>query len=80
MTAPFRTSNSRKFKKVWLSLGGTVESVRGTGELRYLHPKFKNTVRANDRRTDVPAVLLRRANHLMKLDAANDPIWNVERK
>lgn len=78
MSTPFRTSDSRKFKKVWLSLGGTLELVRGTGELRYLHPKFKTTVRANDRRTDVPAVLLCRVNHLMKMDAANDPIWGSE--
>ena len=78
MSTPFRTSDSRKFKKVWLSLGGTLELVRGTGELRYLHPKFKKTVRANDRRNDVPAVLLCRVNHLIKMDAANDPMWDLE--
>lgn len=81
MSAPFHTSDPRKFKKLWLSLGGKVEMVRRTGEVRYLHPRFKTTIRANDRRTDVPAVLLCRASHLIKMnDAANDPMYNLEQE
>ena len=35
-------------------------AVRRTGEMRYVHSAFLDTVRANNRRTDVPAVLLSR--------------------
>jgi hypothetical protein len=52
-------------------------AVRRTGEMRYVHSAFLDTVRANNRRTDVPAVLLSRINQLLHTKAANDPIWDV---
>lgn len=60
------TSNARLFKRLWVAHGGTVVSVRRTGEARYEHPRFERTVRANDRRKDVPAVLLSRLNALLR--------------
>jgi hypothetical protein len=41
------------------------------------HSAFLDTVRANNRRADVPAVLLSRINQLLHTKAANDPIWDV---
>lgn len=67
--APLRavhTSDARLFKRMWLAHGGTIVAVRRTGEARYSHPKFERTVRANDRRKDVPAVLLSRLNELRR--------------
>lgn len=47
--------------------------VRGTGEKRYVHEHFAHPLRANGRRSDVPAKLLSRLNQLIKMQAANDP-------
>jgi negative regulator of sigma E activity len=58
-------------------LGGEMIPVRRTGEMRYIHPAFQKTIRANDRRTDVPAVLLSRINQLLRTYAENDPIWEM---
>ncbi len=66
MTKPIHTSDTRCFKRIWLSMGGSIQTVTGTGEARYAHPFFIDTVRANDRRKDVPAVLLSRINQLIK--------------
>ena len=77
MNRALHTSNCRRARKIWVLLGGTMIPVRGTGEMRYIHPAFLSTIRANDRRTDVPAVLLTRINHLLRVKAANDPIWDV---
>lgn len=73
------TSDSRRAKRIWLLLGGQMVPVRRTGEMRYSHPSFLDTVRANDRRSDVPAILLSRINQLLKTRAANDPIWEIVR-
>jgi hypothetical protein len=73
------TSNCRRAQKVWLLLGGKIIPVRRTGEMRYIHPAFPSTIRANDRRSDVPAVLLTRINQLLRTKVANDPIWDVVR-
>ena len=64
------TSNPRHAKRLWLELGGHIEPVRRTGELRYLHPLFPDSIRANDRRSDVPAVVLCRINKLLRRRAA----------
>lgn len=61
------TSDARCFKRMWLNLGGIIRPLRGTGEVRYEHPLFIDTVRSNDRRKDVPAVLLSRLNQLTRL-------------
>ena len=75
MNHHIHTLNSRKAKKLWVKLAGEIIHVRGTGEMRYIHTDFQNTIRANDRRNDVPAVLLCRINHLLQSKNANDPIW-----
>lgn len=77
MNHALHTSNCRKAKRIWTLLGGEMIAVRRTGEMRYIHSAFLDTVRANDRRTDVPAVLLSRINQLLRTKAANDPIWDV---
>lgn len=60
------TSDKRAFKRLWLACGGEIKPVAGTGEVRYLHARFARSIRANDRRHDVPAVLLSRMNQLLK--------------
>lgn len=77
MNHALHTSNGRRAKKIWTLLGGEMIALRRTGEMRYVHSAFLDTVRANDRRTDVPAVLLSRINQLLRTKAANDPIWSV---
>lgn len=77
MNQAVHTSDSRKAKKIWILLGGHMIAVRRTGEMRYVHTAFLDTVRANDRRNDVPAVLLSRINQLLRMKSANDPIWDV---
>lgn len=77
MNHAVHTSNGRRAQKIWIMLGGEMIPVRRTGEMRYIHPAFQNTIRANDRRTDVPAVLLSRINQLLRTKAANDPIWEM---
>jgi hypothetical protein len=72
MNHAVHTSNARRAKKLWTLLG-----IHRTGEMRYVHTEFLDTVRLNDRRNDVPAVLLSRINQLLRTKAANDPIWNV---
>lgn len=69
MIFTIHTSNSRKFKKLWLRHGGVITSVNRTGEARYTHHLFSNTIRVNDRRKDVPAKLLSRLNTILHLEA-----------
>jgi hypothetical protein len=77
MNHAVHTSNGRRAQKIWIMLGGQMIPVHRTGEMRYVHPAFQNTIRANDRRSDVPAVLLSRINRILRTRAANDPIWKV---
>jgi hypothetical protein len=72
---PIHTSCMRRATKIWISLGGSVLLVRGTGEVRFVHTTFIDTIRANGRRKDVPAVLLSRINQLIRSAPANDPRW-----
>jgi hypothetical protein len=58
------TSDKRLIKKFWIDLGGTIDRVRRTGEVRYIHPTIKKSFRVNDRRTDVPAVIICLINKL----------------
>jgi hypothetical protein len=60
------------FKRLWIQFGGLIVEVRGTGEVRYIQPLRPHCVRANDRRHDVPAVLISRINQIIKMKAAND--------
>lgn len=72
MVKPVHTSDRRHFKRLWRDLGGEIVELQRTGEVRYVHTHFLDTVRANDRRKDVPAVLLSRLNQLLRAEAAND--------
>ncbi len=74
MKSSIHTTDIRKFQRLWIKLGGSICAVRRTGEMRYAHKQFTNTVRANDRRNDVPAVLLSRVNQLIRSMGADDPI------
>lgn len=76
MAKAVHTSDARNFKKLWLSQGGKIIELRGTGEVRYVHTHFIDTVRSNDRRKDVPAVLLSRLNQLIRTNAANDNMFH----
>ena len=76
MIHALHTSNSRKAKKIWQLLGGEMIAICKTGEMRYVHSAFVDTIRSNDRRNDVPAVLLSRINQLLRTKAANDPVWD----
>ncbi len=66
MTPHVHTSNVRYAKRLWVELGGLLRPVRGTGELRYVHPLFPDSIRVNDRRSDVPAIVLCRINKLLR--------------
>lgn len=70
MNTHIHTTNPRLVRRLWNELGGTIKPVRGTGELRYHHPAFAASIRANSRRTDVPAILLCRINKLLAARAA----------
>lgn len=59
-------SNHRHVQKRWLELGGEVLAVRRTGEVRYVHPAFASTIRANGRRHDAPAIVLCRIEQLRR--------------
>ena len=65
MNTRIHTTNPRRAKRLWQELGGIIKPVRGTGEVRYQHRAFLDSIRVNDRRSDVPAVLLCRINKLM---------------
>lgn len=65
MNHAFHTSNGRRAQKIWVMLGGKMIPLRQTGELRYIPLAFPSTVRANDSRTDAPAILLSRINQLL---------------
>jgi hypothetical protein len=75
MKKPIHTSDVRRFRHLWVLLGGWVEPIRRTGELHYGHASLVHPIRANGRRDDVPAVLLSKLNQLIRLAAANDHEW-----
>lgn len=58
------TSNRLLVERLWTESGGTIESVRRTGEKRFLHPAIERSLRINARRHDVPAKLLSNLNHI----------------
>ena len=69
------TTDIHKVERMWLLLGGRIESVRRTGETRYRHDSLDRPLRVNGRRNDVPAKLLTVLNRVTKLQAANDPLF-----
>lgn len=68
MTNAIHTSDARHFKRLCLAIGGAIKPQRRAGEIRYCHPQFADTIRANDRRNDVPAVLLSQLNQLIRTE------------
>ena len=58
-------SDMRKLIRDWCDLGGEVNNIRKTGELRFDHPMFAKPVRVNGRRKDIPAKMRSQFNHLM---------------
>lgn len=72
---PFCSSDVLKANRVWLALGGRIENVRRTGEVRYTRAAFSDSIRANGRRKDTPAILLSRINQLLRRKAANDDLY-----
>ncbi len=48
-----RPSDRRHFARDWRAHGGTIEHVRGTGELRFRHPGLTKPIRINGRRKDL---------------------------
>ncbi len=69
------TTDIHKVERMWLLLGGRIESVRRTGETRYRHDNLDRPLRVNSRRNDVPAKLLTVLNRVTKLQAANDSLY-----
>lgn len=67
MSAAIHTSDRQLADRLWVSLGGRIEPIRGTGEVRYRHQHFEHPLRTNGRRGDVPAKLLTRLNQLRRL-------------
>jgi hypothetical protein len=65
MTRRIYSTDPRKVRALWEAFGGHVLQVRRTGELRWVHPAFESSVRANARRNDIPAAVLCRLNHLI---------------
>ncbi|NDU80277.1 MAG: hypothetical protein G3I11_02855 [Ferrovum sp.] len=72
MNCSIHTSDMRKARKIWKLLGGKAIPVTKTGEMRYTHPFYKDTIRSNDRRSDVPAVLISRINQILRTQADKD--------
>lgn len=58
MITPVYGVNRRNLDRLFLSLGGTIEDVRRTGELRYRHPLMDACAKANKRRKDAPSHLV----------------------
>ena len=69
------TTDIHKVERMWLLLGGRIESVRRTGETRYRHESLDRPLRVNGRRNEVPAKLLTFLNRVTKLQAANESLY-----
>lgn len=52
-----RPSDRRHFARDWRAHGGTIENVRGTGELRFRHSTLTKPIRINGRRKDLARML-----------------------
>lgn len=79
MSNAIHTSDIRHFRKLWTNHGGEIILISRTGEAKYIHPSFTRSIRANDRRKDVPAKLLSRLNALIRTNAANDPNFTTQK-
>jgi len=54
MTMPtsFTGINRRQLIEYWRLMGGTVEAIRRTGEIRLTHPRLHQPITMNNRRKD----------------------------
>ncbi len=80
---PPHTSDRKKLDRAFVLLGGRIEPINGTGEVRYYHPNRSSTLRLNVRRKDAAKKLNTWVNFLRKfaaLEAANDPVYWPSRK
>lgn len=67
--------NLAAFNRGFLDLGGTIISVNGTGEHRYIHPILPRRPRVNARRKDAPRDLVRfglQVERILEQPVAND--------
>jgi hypothetical protein len=72
--------NRSDLDRILRSLGGRVEFIRRTGEVRYSHPQVAERARADGRRKDASKKLVQFVCKLEKLavsDAANDSSWEA---
>jgi hypothetical protein len=60
------TSDIRTANRMWAQYGGSLSSVRRTGEVRYIHPYFPSPLTVSGRRHDVPGKLMSRINQVAK--------------
>lgn len=56
----------RDFNRVWRRLGGQIQQIRRTGEIRYQHPSVRSTTRASYRRRHASLKLISVARRLLK--------------
>jgi len=63
MDLPCSGIDLRRLLQVFRRLGGHVETVRGTGEIRLHHRLMSRTVRANGRRKSAPRHLTAHFGH-----------------
>lgn len=71
-SAPFQSSDLHQATRRWRANGGTVRSIRGTGELRFDHPYFDHPLRIDGRRHCTPKKLVTRINQLQRTMLAGD--------
>lgn len=65
--APHYGINRRDLDHLWCRIGGEVLSKRDTGEVVYRHPLLPQTLRADGRRKDAPAHLVRFVRRVMSM-------------
>ena len=61
------SADRRRTDRVWRKLGGRIEPVRRTGEIRYIHELFKRPITSSVRRKDTVPTVLSRINQLQRM-------------
>lgn len=59
--------NRNRLDAILVESGGAIRELRGTGEIAYSHPAIPQRPRANGRRKDAPAHLVRFVRRVMQL-------------
>lgn len=57
--------NRRELDRILVSVGGSVEDVHKTGEIRYRHPQMKSCPKADKRRKDAPMHMVKFVRAIM---------------